>query len=53
MSDQDHASSPVKRPPTPGWVKAVLVALASLLSAFVLLHLTGHGFGDHMGRMHQ
>ena len=33
---------------TPGWVKVTVVILILLVLLFVILHLTGHGFGDHM-----
>ncbi len=33
---------------TPGWVKVSAVIILILVLLFVILHLTGHGFGDHM-----
>lgn len=33
------------RPPTPRWVLIVLAVVGALLAAFILLHLTGRGFG--------
>jgi hypothetical protein len=33
---------------TPGWVKVAVGILLLLILLFVILHLTGHGFGDHM-----
>lgn len=33
------------RPRTPGWVKVTLAIVGLLLAAFVVLHLTGDGFG--------
>jgi hypothetical protein len=35
------------RPPTPRWVKVLGGISLVLLLLFVLLHLSGHGFGDH------
>lgn len=60
MPDQHDPASPAPLTPspatprsaTPGWVKAVLTALAVLLALFVLLHLTGHGFGGPMAHLH-
>lgn len=36
---------------TPRWVKAFGIIAIVLVLAFVILHLTGHGFGMH-GREH-
>jgi hypothetical protein len=33
---------------TPGWVKVAVVLIILLVLLFVILHLTGNGFGDHM-----
>lgn len=33
---------------TPRWVKLSMVIVIILVLLFVILHLTGHGFGDHM-----
>ena len=52
MSDKSNAKPPAPRATTPIWVKSVLAVLALLLAAFVLLHLTGHGFGEHGAHMH-
>ena len=44
-----HAKSIGQRTtPTPGWVKVAVVILLLLVLLFVILHLTGHGFGDHL-----
>jgi hypothetical protein len=42
-SDPSHP-----RTPTPGWVKVVGAIVATLVAAFVGLHLFGLGFGHHM-----
>jgi hypothetical protein len=34
-------------PKTPRWVKIFGVALAALALLFVILHISGHGFGSH------
>jgi hypothetical protein len=33
---------------TPRWVKVSVIIIIALVLLFVILHLTGHGFGDHM-----
>ncbi len=33
---------------TPRWVKVFVVTFIVLVLVFVILHLTGNGFGDHM-----
>lgn len=33
---------------TPRWVKVSVIIVILLILLFVILHLTGHGFGDHM-----
>ena len=35
---------------TPRWVYAFGIIALILVLAFVVLHLTGHGLGDHMSR---
>jgi len=35
-------------PSTPRWVKVLGIIIIVLVVLFVLMHLTGHGFGDHM-----
>ena len=35
---------------TPRWVRVFGVIALLLLLLFVVLHLTGHGFGDHLHR---
>ncbi len=39
-----------RRSPTgmPRWVKVLLIIAVILVLLFVILHLTGNGFGDHM-----
>ena len=32
----------------PRWVKAFVIAFVVLVVVFVILHLTGHGFSDHL-----
>ena len=32
----------------PRWVKVFLIVFIALVLLFVVLHLTGNGFGDHM-----
>ena len=41
---------PVRRWTTnaPGWVKVAVVIIIILALLFVVLHLTGNGFGEHM-----
>ena len=33
---------------TPRWVKVFVIVFIILVLLFVILHLTGHGFSDHM-----
>ncbi|MBL6748908.1 MAG: hypothetical protein ISP90_00215 [Nevskia sp.] len=33
---------------TPRWVKAAGIIVLVLFALFVVLHLTGHGFGRHL-----
>ncbi len=33
---------------TPGWVKVFVIIVIILVLLFVILHLTGNGFSDHM-----
>ena len=33
---------------TPRWVKVFVIIFIVLVLLFVILHLTGNGFGDHM-----
>lgn len=33
----------------PGWVKALGIILILLVVMLVIMHLTGNGFGNHMG----
>ena len=35
-------------PSTPRWVKVFGIIVIVLILLFVILHLTGNGFGDHM-----
>lgn len=35
------------RPTTPRWVKMAAIIVVVLVVLFVILHLTGHGFGGH------
>lgn len=35
-------------PGIPRWVKISVIIILALVLLFVALHLTGHGFGDHM-----
>lgn len=35
-------------PSTPRWVKVSVIIFIALVLLFVIMHLTGHGFGDHM-----
>ena len=35
-------------PSIPRWVKISAIIMLVLVLLFVVLHLTGHGFGDHM-----
>lgn len=35
-------------PRIPRWVKISAIIILVLVLLFVVLHLTGHGFGDHM-----
>ncbi len=35
-------------PRIPGWVKISAIVILVLVLLFVVLHLTGHDFGDHM-----
>ena len=32
----------------PRWVKVFLIVFLALVVLFMILHLTGNGFGDHM-----
>jgi hypothetical protein len=32
----------------PGWVKVAVVLIILLILVFLVLHLTGNGFGNHM-----
>lgn len=32
----------------PRWVKVFLIVFILLVALFLILHLTGNGFGDHM-----
>jgi hypothetical protein len=32
----------------PRWVKVFVIVFIALVVLFVILHLTGNGFGDHM-----
>ncbi|HLW00605.1 MAG TPA: hypothetical protein VKT82_18250 [Ktedonobacterales bacterium] len=38
--------------PTPRWVKVTVGLIILLVLLFVILHLTGNGFGDHMHMEH-
>jgi hypothetical protein len=40
----DHESPPS----TPRWVKVFVITFIILVLLFVILHLTGYGFGDQM-----
>jgi hypothetical protein len=44
----DGRSTPSTAPSTPRWVKVFVLIAIALVVLFVLLHLTGNGFGDHM-----
>ena len=44
----DRRSTPRTSPSTPRWVKVFVLIAIILVLLFVLLHLTGNGFGDHM-----
>lgn len=33
---------------TPRWVKVFVIIIIMLVLLFVILHLTGNGFGEHM-----
>jgi len=40
-------ADPPRYPDTPRWVKASGIITLLLILLFVILHLTGHGFGSH------
>lgn len=42
---RSNCSSP---PSTPRWVKVSGIIVIVLILLFVILHLTGNGFGEHM-----
>jgi hypothetical protein len=49
--DADHVSKRYQRrmmSGMPRWVKVFLIIFIALVVLFVILHLTGNGFGDHM-----
>ena len=49
---QTHAKPDRESPPSiPGWVKVSGIIVIVLILLFVILHLTGNGFGDHMHTM--
>ncbi len=41
---------PARRPttPAPRWVKVAVGLILLLVLLFIILHLTGNGFGEHM-----
>ena len=49
-TSDDIRARPGRRATTrlPGWVKVFVVIAIVLIVLFVILHLTGNGFGDHM-----
>ena len=49
-SDGDLKAKPGRRSgsPAPRWVKLFGLVALVLFALFVILHLTGHGFGHHM-----
>ena len=54
MADSPSNSSTRVRPNhasttgTPRWVKVFVIIVIILVLLFVIMHLTGNGFGDHM-----
>jgi hypothetical protein len=46
----DTHVKPVRRsiPGIPGWVKVLVILGLLLVLLFVILHLTGQGFGEHL-----
>jgi len=44
----DNDGSPARGPSTPRWVKAFGIAALIVVALFVIMHLTGHGFGQHV-----
>ena len=47
-SDTSGSAGRGRRDATPGWVKVAGVVGIILVLLFVILHLTGHGFGPQM-----
>jgi hypothetical protein len=35
-------------PSTPRWVNVLVILVIVLIILLVIMHLTGHGFGEHM-----
>ncbi len=46
--DHNPRNNPASPPGTPAWVKMILVLFFILVVLFLILHLTGNGFGDHL-----
>jgi len=47
---QTHVKPDRRSPPsTPRWVKVSAIIVIVLVLLFVILHLTGNGFGGHQG----
>jgi hypothetical protein len=42
------STAPNRSASTPRWVKVFVLIAIILVVLFVILHLTGNGFGDHM-----
>ena len=46
--EDTHMPNRGSPPSTPRWVKVSVIIFIVLVVLFLILHLTGHGFGDHM-----
>ena len=46
--EDTHMPNRGSPPNTPRWVKVFVIIVIILVLLFVIMHLTGNGFGDHM-----
>jgi len=52
MTEERHMADSDRYPGTPRWVKVFGIFALVLVLLFVVLHLTGHGLGDHRPGKH-